>query len=215
MTDLTLIIGNKNYSSWSLRPWLAMTHLGLAFNEVQIWLSKPQTRSRILEYSPSGRVPVLQHGDLTVWDSLAIVEYLAEVFPEKAWYPHDRAARAIARAVSAEMHSGFADLRTHMPMDLRNRYPDRGRSPGVLRDIERITQIWQECRQRFGAAGPFLFGEFCIADAFYAPVVSRFLTYDVALNPVSQAYVEAIWALPAMQTWVAAAQAEDEVILSP
>jgi glutathione S-transferase len=211
MSPLTLVIGNKNYSSWSLRPWLAMKQAGLDFAEVRIPLDTPETRSRILQYSSAGRVPVLIHHDLTVWDSLAICEYLAEQFPGH-WLPEDRAARAIARSVSAEMHSGFSHLRQHMPMDCRARLPGQGRAPGVQPDIDRITEIWRTCRQQFGTGGDFLFGQFTFADAMYAPVVSRFVTYGVELDEIAQAYADSIWSLPAMQAWVAAAAAESEYL---
>ncbi len=212
MAKLTLVIGNKNYSSWSLRPWLAMKQFGLDFDEVRIALYTPESTEKIQQYSPSGKVPVLIHDTLTVWETLAICEYLAEQFPTIQWWPEDQIARAIARSVSAEMHSGFQNLRQNMPMNCRARLPGKGMSPEVQKDIDRITAIWQECRQRFGSGGNLLFGEFTIADAMFAPVVSRFLTYDVPLDPVSKAYAEAILALPAMQEWIKAGEAELETI---
>jgi len=212
MTTLTLIIGNKNYSSWSLRPWLAMRQAGIDFTEIRIPLDQPETRQQLLQYSPSGKVPALRHGNLLLWESLAICEYIAELFPDRQLYPAEPGVRAIARAVSAEMHAGFSDLRRNMPMDSRNRYPGQGMTPAVQQDIERITTLWRNCRQQFGADGAFLFGRFSIADAMYAPVVSRFMTYGVKLDALAQAYADAIWALPAMQTWVAAATLETEVI---
>jgi glutathione S-transferase len=212
MTNLTLIIGNKNYSSWSLRPWLAMKQAGIEFEEVRIPLYTPETRQKLWQYSPSGKVPALLHNGLTVWESIAICEYVAELFPDHNWFPKDREARAIARSVSAEMHAGFVNLRQNMSMDCRNRYPGQGMKPGVQEDINRITSIWRDCRQNYGKNGDFLFGNFTIADAMYAPVVSRFVTYDVQLEPISKAYADAIWSLPAMQDWVAAAIAEPEVI---
>lgn len=215
MESLTLVIGNKNYSSWSLRPWLAMKQMGLDFEEIRIPLDTPETRQQILQYSAAGRVPILLHGDLRVWDSLAICEYLVETFPERNWYPQSKNARAIARSISAEMHSGFSDLRQYMPMDCRSRYPGAGRTPEVEADIARITTIWQECRQQFGQNGDFLFGEFSIADAMYAPVVFRFVTYGVELDPISQAFADAIWQLPAMKEWVNAAIAEPESLANP
>ncbi|OLP20378.1 glutathione S-transferase [Leptolyngbya sp. 'hensonii'] len=212
MDPFTLIIGNKNYSSWSLRPWLVMQHFGIEFKEIRIPLNTPQSRQQISQYSPAKRVPVLQHGSLTIWDSLAICEYLAERFPQAGLYPADPNQRAIARSISAEMHAGFVELRTQMPMDCRSRYPGQGMTPAVQDDIDRITTIWQDCRQRFGGAGDFLFGPFTIADAMYAPVVSRFVTYGVSLPPVAQTYAHTIWTLPAMEQWLAAATAEAEVI---
>jgi glutathione S-transferase len=212
MASFTLIIGNKNYSSWSLRAWLTLKQAGLDFDEVRVPLDLPDTHARIMHYSPSGKVPALRHGDLTIWESLAICEYIAELFPDRRLYPQALGARAIARSVSAEMHAGFAPLRHHLPMDCRARLPKQGMAPGVQDNIDRITAIWRDCRQRFGADGNLLFGHFTIADAMFAPVVSRFITYGVPLDPIAQAYVEAIWTLPAMQDWVAAAEAEVEQI---
>jgi glutathione S-transferase len=209
---LTLIIANKNYSSWSLRAWLTLKQAGLPFTEVRIPLNTPETAEKILQYSPSGRVPALQHDGVTIWESLAICEYIAELAPNRQLWSTDPTARAIARSVSSEMHAGFRHLREHMPMDCRSRLPGVGREPGVQADIDRITALWRDCRQQFGAGGDLLFGQFSIADAMFAPVVSRFVTYEVALDPVSQAYADAIWSLPAMQEWLAAAAAEVEVI---
>jgi glutathione S-transferase len=213
MTQLTLVIGNKNYSSWSLRPWLAMKQFGLEFNEIRIPLYNNEDFSlKIRQYSPSGKVPVLLHEQQTVWDSLAICEYLAETFPTLQWWPKDKAARALARSISAEMHSGFQNLRQNMPMNCRTKYPGKGLVSGVQQDIDRITSIWQESRQKFGDGGNLLFGNFTIADAFFAPVVLRFVTYDVQLDPISRSYVEAALALPAMQEWINSAKSETEII---
>ncbi|MBW4633672.1 MAG: glutathione S-transferase family protein [Iphinoe sp. HA4291-MV1] len=212
MTQLTLVIGNKNYSSWSLRPWLAMKQLGLNFKEIRIALYTSESSSQIRQYSPSGKVPVLLHGHLTVWDSLAICEYLAEEFPNLHWLPEEKAARTVARSISAEMHSSFASLRQNMPMNCRARFPGKGMTPEVQKDIDRITTIWRECRQNFGIGGDMLFGKFTIADAMYAPVVSRFVTYGVQLDTVCNAYAEAVFALPAMQEWLKAASDEQEII---
>ncbi|NHZ61980.1 glutathione S-transferase family protein [Massilia genomosp. 1] len=206
---LTLIIGNKNYSTWSMRPWVAATAFGIAFNEVRVLLDQPDTSARIAEYSGAGRVPVLIAGEMTIWDSLSICEYLAEQFPEKHLWPRDVAARAMARSVSAEMHSGFADLRHAMPMNIRMSLPGRGRTPGAQGDIGRISEIWEECLSRFGHH-QFLFGEFSIADAFFAPVVMRFKIYGVALAPALQAYCERVQAHPAVARWVREALAETE-----
>ncbi|MGB5959639.1 MAG: glutathione S-transferase family protein [Coleofasciculaceae cyanobacterium] len=211
MTDLTLIIGNKNYSSWSLRSWLAMKQAKIDFTEKRILLDTPTTYQEIRRYSPAGKVPVLQHNQLTVWDSLAICEYVAECFAPTLW-PEDRVARAVARSVSAEMHSGFMNLRQSMPMDCRARQCVIGINPALQADIDRIISIWHNCRQKFGAGGDFLFGRFSIADAMYAPAVSRFITYDVQLDSVAQAYAKAIYELPAMQEWVEAASCELESI---
>jgi len=208
---LILIIGNKNYSSWSLRSWLTLKQSGLTFEEVRIPLDLPDTHTRILEYSPSGRVPALRQDNLTIWESLAICEYIAELVPDRHLWPTDPAARAVARAVSAEMHAGFSNLRAEMPMDCRARRSQAATS-AVQQDIDRIFVLWQTCRQQFGQGGEFLFGEFSIADAMFAPVTSRFVTYDVALTPAAQAYVNAVWGLPAMQEWLSAAEAEAEVL---
>jgi glutathione S-transferase len=199
---MLLVIGNKNYSSWSLRPWLALKVLGIAFDEVRIALYRPGSKEQILRHSPAGRVPILRDGDTVVWDSLAILEYLAEGHP-RLW-PADRAQRARARAISAEMHSGFPHLREHMSMNTRKRYPGKGRAPEVLAEIERIDAIWSE------AKGPFLFGSFTAADAMYAPVVLRFRTYEVAVR--RKGYMDAMLALPAMREWIEAAEREPESI---
>ena len=209
---LTLVIGNKNYSSWSLRPWLAMRQLGIAFSEVQIALYKPESSEHIRRYSPAGKVPVLLDDAITVWDSLAILGYLAEGLPTFHWWPTDNTARAIARSICAEMHSGFQALRHNMPMNCRARLPGKGMTPDVPSDIDRITAIWRDCRQTFGTEGPLLFGQFTIADAMFAPVALRFVTYDVRLDDVCQQYVEALLALPAMQEWLKAADAEVETL---
>ena len=214
MAEFTIYLGNKNYSSWSLRPWLALKQTGAAFDEEVIPLSEAATRSTVLRFSPSGRVPALKHNELTVWDSLAICEYLAETFPAAKLWPDDKAARAVARAVSAEMHSGFAALRDHLPMNMRSSFPNRGVTPEVQADINRITAIWRDCRKRFGAEGAFLFGGFTIADAMYAPVVSRFRTYKIELEAEAQAYADAVWALPALQEWLTAAKNEPMIIES-
>jgi glutathione S-transferase len=211
MTDLKLVIGNKNYSSWSLRPWLAMKQAGIEFREIRILLDLPTTHQQIRHYSPSGRVPVLLDGDLTVWESLAICEYITENYAPQL-LPSARAARAIARSVSHEMHAGFHSLRKNMPMDCRSRYPGEGMTLEVQADIERITTIWRDCRREFSSGGDFLFGSFTIADAMFAPVVSRFVTYAVKLDRTVQDYVEALLALPAMQEWLISASDEVESI---
>lgn len=206
----TLVIGNKNYSSWSLRPWLVLRHHGIPFEEVRVPLATPASAPLIGRYSPSGRVPVLIHGALTVWDSLAILEYLAERHPGLALWPQDPAVRARARAVSAEMHSGFGALREHMTMNIRARKPGVSRAPGVEDDIARILALWTDALDRHG--GPFLFGSFGIADAMYAPVATRFLTYGVALSGPAAAYAQRLLELPAMRAWYEDASNESEVI---
>jgi glutathione S-transferase len=212
MSHYRLIIGNKNYSSWSLRPWLAMKQAGIAFEETRIPLYGPDSKQRLAQVSPSGKVPVLVDGELTIWDSLAICEYLAE--RHAGLWPADAAARAAARAVSAEMHSGFSNLRTHMTMNIRKNYAGKGSTPGVSQDIARIFAAWTDCRERFGAGGPYLFGQFSITDAMYAPVVLRFRTYAVAPPSNLASYCETMLALPAVQDWIAASVAETESIPS-
>jgi glutathione S-transferase len=211
MAPLILVIGNKNYSSWSLRAWLMLKQLQLPFEEVVIPLDTPRTREAIEEYSPSGRVPALKHGDLVVWDSLAICEYVAELTGKGL--PPDPAARAVARAVSAEMHSGFTTLRSLWPMNARVRNRHTVVTAALEADIERIDQIWNECRARFGAAGPWLFGEFSIADAMYAPIVLRFNTYGAGLvSPTARWYMATLLENPALQQWLQAAKQESWII---
>ncbi len=213
MDDLTLIIGNKNYSSWSLRPWLVLKQAGIAFREQCIPIRSATWNTQIRDLSPSGKVPALIHGDIRVWDSLAICEYLAERFPEKQLWPTSIAARAEARSVSAEMHSGFQALRLNMFMNIRRRMPTSGRTPEALADIERIVAIWNGCRARHASGGPFLFGAFSIADAMYAPVALRFVTYAVQTEGAAGDYAQTLLALPALQEWVAAAHAEKEQLV--
>ncbi|HEU4665357.1 MAG TPA: glutathione S-transferase family protein [Dokdonella sp.] len=207
-----LVIGNKNYSSWSLRPWLLLRERGVAFDEHRLPLDTPEFAREIGAWSPSRTVPALRHGDLVVWDSLAICEYANEAFLDGAGWPRDAVARAVARAVSAEMHSGFRALRTRMPMNARRRVRGFAYGDDVRADIERVFAIWRDCRARFGAGGPFLFGAFSIADAMYAPVVLRFVTYDVAIERELQPWVDALLALPAMQEWLRDSAAESEVV---
>jgi glutathione S-transferase len=199
---MLLVIGNKNYSSWSLRPWLAMKVLGIPFEEKRVPLYGPESKRELLRYSPAGKVPCLVDGELRVWDSLAILEYLAERHP--GLWPAEATLRARARSVSAEMHSGFPSLRQHMSMNVRKRHPGKGRTPEVLAEIARVIGIWSECR------GPFLFGPFCAADAMYAPVVLRFRTYEVELPAACRAYADAVLALPALQEWMRDAGRETE-----
>jgi len=208
MSALTLVIGNKNYSSWSMRPWVLMRELGIEFEEILIPLRQADSLERKLDYSPAGKVPVLLDCETRVWDSLAIVEYLAEKFPEKQVWPAAAEARALARAVSAEMHSGFTYLRERLPLNCRAHRPEVDRGPGVEEDIDRIRELWSECRARFGGSGRFLFGEPCAADAMFAPVASRFRTYGVELDGAEARYAEALLGLPAVREWVAAAGEE-------
>jgi glutathione S-transferase len=197
---MTLVIGNKNYSSWSLRPWLALAHHKIPFQEVIVPIHTPETPAAIGKYSPAGKVPVLIDGEATIWESLAILEHLAERFPEKKLWPEDFAARAHARAISSEMHSGFSALRVHCPMNLK-RNKKRALTPEVEENVRRITEIWRDARARFGAGGEFLFGAFSAADCMYAPVATRFVSYQVEVDPVSRAYIDAIYRLPAFQDW--------------
>ena len=212
MTDRILVIGNKNYSSWSLRPWLLLRQAAIAFREIRIPLDQPGTTAAILRHSPTGKVPALIDGPLTVWESLAICEWAAEQVPERQLWPADPAARATARAVAAEMHAGFPHLRAALPMDIRARRPGHAWPAAAQADIDRVVQIWCDCRARFGRGGSFLFGRFGVADAMFAPVATRFLSYGVALPPAAQAYKQAILELPAMRDWAAAAAQETEVI---
>ncbi|TKC78214.1 glutathione S-transferase family protein [Trinickia terrae] len=204
---MKLIIGDKNYSSWSMRPWVLMKHFGIPFEEVLIWLNEADTKTRILEHSPSGKVPCLvTDDDRSVWESLAIFEMLAELYPQHALWPRDAAARAQARSIAAEMHAGFGEMRSSMSMNIRAARPGKGATPGALADVARIDAIWSACLAESG--GPFLFGEFGIADAMYAPVVMRFNTYVPKLSEAAQAYVAHVNALPAVGAWVEAAKRE-------
>jgi glutathione S-transferase len=174
MTDRTLVIGNKNYSSWSLRAWLLLRQAGIPFREIRIPLDQDTTHAAILKHSPTGKVPAVIDGNLTVWESLAVCEWAADRFPEKGLWPTDREVRAAARAVATEMHGGFPALRQNLPMDIRRRYPNHSWPAVAQADIDRVQAIWRDCRQRFGAGGPFLVGRFCVAEAMYAPVAARF-----------------------------------------
>jgi glutathione S-transferase len=204
---LTLVIGTRHLSSWSMRPWVALTAFGIPFTEVLVALDQPHTTNAIARYTHSGRVPVLLAGDITIWDSLAICEYLAEQFPDKHLWPQDVAARAMARSICAEMHSSFASLRSTMPMNIAASLPGQGRTPETQADIGRVSEIWEECLSRFGQH-QFLFGDFSLADAFFAPVVMRFGTYGVALPPALSAYCDRVTAHPAVAKWIDAARSE-------
>ena len=212
MQQLELIIGNKNYSSWSFRAWLLMTELGVDFDEMRIPLDTQAWEREIGRHSPSRMVPVLKHGAHVIWDSLAICEYVSERFADGRGWPRDIDARAAARSVSAEMHSGFTELREAMPMNCRRRVSGFRAPEAATRDVERIAEIWRWCRSSWGDGGPFLFGEFCIADAMYAPVVSRFHTYGVRLSATERDYADAVWALDSVNAWMQAAAVESEVI---
>lgn len=210
MSELRLTIGNKNYSSWSLRPWILLRHLGLAFEERLIPLDTAEFARDIATISPTRRVPVLQHGTLLLWDSLAICEYACEL-AGRGW-PAGREARAVARAVCAEMHAGFTILRSQWPLNARALGRRTAANPERAAEIARIEDLWADCRQRFGGDGPWLFGEYSVADAMYAPVVLRLRTYGAHLRPASEEYVASVLADPHMRDWLAAAEAESWTI---
>lgn len=213
MSDLSIIIGNKNYSSWSMRPWLALKKTGQPFREEPIALRLADTKQHILAHSAAGKVPILKHGAILVWESLAICEYLAETFPAAQLWPADKAARAHARAVSSEMHAGFEALRKNMPMDISHDRRAESRAHLVRDEIDRIRHIWAEVRNSWGAkAGDFLYGDFTVADAMFAPVVTRFRTYGVTLDETCARYMQAVLNWPGFKEWEAAAQAEKQVI---
>lgn len=204
----TLVIGNRNLSSWSLRPWLVLKTLGEPFEELSIDLTADDAGARLRAESPTGKVPVLRDRNLVIPDSLAICEYLAECFPSARLWPEDSAARAQARAVCAEMHAGFPALREQLPMNLCGRFPTPGMTPALARDIQRVKDLWRELRTRHQAEGDYLFGGFTIADAFFAPVATRFASYGVTLEGPERAYADTLLALPALREWMSAARQE-------
>jgi glutathione S-transferase len=212
---LQLVIGNKNYSSWSMRPWVLLRQAQIPFEEVQLKFSESDgglTVPGIEKYSAARKVPVLLIDGEPVWDSLAIAETVAEMFPDKHLWPEDPAARRVARSICAEMHSGFQALRSKMVMNIRSRHPGKGMTPESRKDIDRIVELWTDCRERFGGAGSLLFGKFTVADAFYAPVVTRFQTYAVKLPRIAQEYCEAVLALAAVREWCDAGRRETEFV---
>lgn len=209
---LHLVIGNKNYSSWSLRPWLAMKVAGIPFDETLVSLEAADFKARVTALSGAGKVPVLIDGEIRAWESLAILEYLAEKFPQAALWPKDAAARAHARAIASEMHAGFQALRNHLPMNVWRPVKVRPLDDGSKANAERIDAIWRDCRTRYAAGGPFLFGAFGAADAMYAPVIWRFHTYAVEVSAVARAYMDAMMALPAWREWADAARRETWVL---
>ncbi|MEM7044818.1 MAG: glutathione S-transferase family protein [Pseudomonadota bacterium] len=207
-----LVIGNKNYSSWSLRGWLAAKQAGLDFEEVFVNLGETNFKEQLRRHSRAGKVPVLIHDELEVWDTLAIIEYLAETCPDAGLWPSDPAARARARSVSAEMHSSFTALRSAMPMNIRRSLPGEGRNAEVQMDILRITEIWRDCRSAAEGSGDFLFGAWSAADAMYAPVASRFKTYAVELDETSGGYAEAVLGSAWFKEWEAEALKEPWIV---
>lgn len=212
MAEATLTINSKNYGAWSLRGWLLCKMAGLEFGEQMVPADDPSTRAELLLLAPSFLVPCLTHGNIKVWDTLAIAEYLHELKPNAGLMPKDRAARARCRSIAGEMHSGFSNLRSALPMNLRGHYPGFKVWAGAQADVDRIVTIWHDCIDAY--RGPYLFGKKpCVADAMYAPVCTRFLTYDVKLDSVCTAYCQTIMALPHMQEWVAAAKSEPEEVM--
>jgi glutathione S-transferase len=207
----TLVIANKLYSSWSLRPWLLLKQFGIPFDEIVIPLDLPDTKERVLKHSPAGKVPILVDGDATVWESIAIMEHAGDALGAPVW-PQDRAARAMARSVAAEMHAGFSALRSACPMNLGKKYAAKDRGEAVARDVTRFSEIVRQARERFGDGGPFLFGAFSAADAMYAPLVTRLDTYSFDLDATTRAYADAILALPAFREWRAAALQETWIV---
>jgi glutathione S-transferase len=211
---MQLVIGNKAYSSWSLRPWIAMKQLGLTFDEIVIPMNQPETRAQMLKYAPTGLVPTLIDGDVTIFETLAILEYLNDKYPSAGLWPKDIAARAHARAVACEMHAGFGALRRDCPFNIRRSVKKHELSPEAQKNAARIDALWSDCRVRFWADGPFLFGHFTAADAMFAPIVNRLHVYDVPRSSAVQAYMDTVMALPAWQQWAAEAAREPWVIES-
>lgn len=201
MNEIIMYFGSKNVSSWSLRAWLMLLQTGMDFDAVFIPLDQPDTKDRIAKISPSGKVPVLKHGEIVIWDSLAIGEYLAELFPHIHLWPVDKKMRAYARSISCEMHSGFQALRQCLPFNSQGRFANYPIPEEAKHDIDRVIQIWSDCRQRYANQGPLLFGKFTIADAMFAPVVNRFVTYNVSIPVMVQEYVDTIMLLPEMKMW--------------
>jgi glutathione S-transferase len=205
---LKLVLANKAYSSWSLRPWILLSHFKIPFEEVVIPMDRPETRAAMLAYAPTGKCPSLHDGKVAVWESLAIIEYVAEAYPEKAIWPKGKAARAHARSLAAEMHAGFAALREACPTNFRRPVRAIPLSEAVRADVARIEAAWLNARESFGKAGPFLFGRFSAADAMFAPVVNRFHVYDAPVSKPTRAYMSAMMTLPAWKAWIAGAEAE-------
>lgn len=212
MVPIKLIIGNKRYSSWSLRPWLLLKEGDIDFEEVKIYLYKGDFKEKLLQYSPAGKVPILMDDGISVWESLSICEYLAEKFPEKNFWPKDQKARTLARSISHEMHGGFTSLRQYLPMNCVRQRTLKEIPEAAQRDIDRIIHIWEGCRKTYKAGGKFLFGKFSIADCMYAPVATRFLTYSILLPQIAEDYKKTILDLEFMKAWVKDAQQESEIL---
>lgn len=212
MSDLKIIIGNKRYSSWSLRGWLAIEHSGLPYEEVLLELDTPSFYKEIVKYSPAKRVPTLMDGDIAVWDSAAIIDYCAALAPEKFWWPEEKAAYAHARSIFNEMHSGFFEVRTHMPMNLNDQWQGLTFSEPLEKEIRRIESLWSECREKYGANGDFLFGQFSAVDMMFAPITTRLTTYGVTVNETAAAYIAAVRNHPSVVAWHEAAFKETQIV---
>lgn len=212
MPGLTLVIGNKNYSSWSLRPWLFMKHHKMDFMEKRIALFTPTTDTELEQYGSDYKVPILLDGDLTIWDSMAILEYLSEQYLDGGGWPADRSVRAMARSISNEMHSSYVNVRSEMPFNVRRQFSNFTLSPGAQREVVRIGSLWRQCRKLFGSSGPWLFGQFSIADAMFAPIALRLNTYGICVGDVEQNFVETILNDCFVQQWIEAGRQETEVI---
>lgn len=212
MSDLALVIGNKNYSSWSLRPWVFMKQNNIDFGEIPVSLSVESTAAQLAEYGSGLKVPVLKDGDFLVWDSLSILEYVAEKYLDSSGWPSEQSARATARSISCEMHSSFPNIRNALPMNCRKKFHNIHLSKQTESEIERIKLLWRQCRTKFGQGGEWLFGEYSIADAMYAPIALRFHGYDIPLEGVEQAYVQSVLSQPCIKDWIEAGVMEEEII---
>lgn len=214
MSKLKLVIGNKNYSTWSLRPWFFLKQLGIEFEEEMVWLFEDDMEEKLEPYFSNAKVPVLVEGDLIVWDTLAIIETIADKFPEKRGWPEDINTRAMARSVAAEMHSSFTDLRNALPMNIRKHYPDYPITEGVQTDLDRIFALWDYCQANRVSEGPWLFGDFSAVDAMFAPVVMRLINYDVKLTGFEAEYIEYVHNCATMQEWIEGSKSETKIIES-
>ncbi len=212
MSDLTLVIGNKNYSSWSLRPWVLMKHHQISFNEKWVALFTDTTDEELAQYNSNFKVPVLQDGDLVIWDTLSILEYISEQYLNSHGWPREVHARAIARSVSAEMHSSFLNLRNELPMNCRKKFRNIKLTADASREVERVKSLWRSCRSQFGSEGEWLFGTYSIADAMFAPIALRFAGYDIPLGGIEKTYVQSVLQQPCIIEWIEAGKAEKEII---